>query len=411
MAAGDKSYAAVAAKLKASCAKRITDGGAAAMKAVYAKMHLLTESSGTLTWSVKELDGKGLLDAFGPDVVVDEIVKCAKANGYFNAFMEAIWPEGNNRPVTFPVLASKSADEVDKVLAEATAYAVVLARLTKLLRDDYTIWKAIKAHLDSITADAAFQAKIKKKFTLFMRIKVDSVNPAAEAYIAYHAKREANPSFKIPTNSGDVGISANIMEATTQDWVNHCKDNAWAGFVLACYRVGSPMSDKTGAGPSRWSPDYKAIQLYPPLPEQWADLYSIWNLDFVVSTFPDWPYFAAKLLNTQVLGYNHSSQPRQTPASEYMYNRVISLYLHMHWVMFDRVEDHGPSIEWRDAELTKLWGTVNSKSATDYEQQVRAIEPSRKMPSVAWGITSFLGRLIVFLIKWALKGLLPRNPS
>jgi len=152
-------------------------------------------------------------------------------------------------------------------------------------------------------------------------------------------------------------------------------DNGYAGTVLAKYKPGSRRyNDKTGEGPSCFSDDGNAILLKMALPRKWADLYAVWNLAFVTSY--SHPYIMVKLLIPSVNDY------KEEPA-EYIYNRGMALYTHIHFELFRRVDfaNAGTSeVSWPDEHLRKFFGAANKDYAKQYDNEVKAI----KYPWMFW---------------------------
>ena len=70
------------------------------------------------------------------------------------------------------------------------------------------------------------------------------------------------------------------------------------GKSLAKHKPGQSNDTRTQQGETRISEDGQKLEFRPPLPRQWNDLYSTWNLAFVTNTelTPAWPYFMVKLL-------------------------------------------------------------------------------------------------------------------
>ena len=116
------------------------------------------------------------------------------------------------------------------------------------------------------------------------------------------------------------------------------------------------------AGPTKLSKNGKIIEYWPPLPKQWADLYTTWNLAYV-TRYNAWPYYFAKLLIPSVSGYHEKPEG-------YLYPRVTALYAHIIYAMTVYYKGHdGPKIDWTDA-LTHSWGRSNRENARDYQKQL-----------------------------------------
>src|SRR5205085_6311394 len=150
---------------------------------------------------------------------------------------------------------------------------------------------------------------------LFERAKVGTIDFVMIRYLTMHEKHE------VPYTWGRETLPLNIAEAALEDFRLKHLDNARTAMPLLFNRPGIKKLDpKSHNGPTRFSDDGKGILYAPPLPRQWDDLYSTWNLAFV-SHYPNAPYFFAKLVNPQVGCY------QQLPEG-YLYNRALALYLH-----------------------------------------------------------------------------------
>ena len=107
-----------------------------------------------------------------------------------------------------------------------------------------------------------------------------------------------------------------------------------------------------------------------PLSKEWADLYSTWNMGFV-SHYSYFPYVMAKLLIPEVSDY-------QDKPNEYIYDRALALYAHLHFSLFGRSEGgtNVDSFNWATDEFTDHFGEVNRASANDYDAKVNELSPS-----------------------------------
>ncbi|MCP3925888.1 MAG: hypothetical protein GY714_25250 [Desulfobacterales bacterium] len=278
---------------------------------------------------------------------VDRAAIAAEANQYLMDFLN----QASNK--NFDNLFSKVESEGQKILPDVVSLAMALERLTIAMRND---WKVLEA-CSLIWKEAKESIDLKKYLSLFGRAKLVSVEVVIGQYIDSHK------SGKIKGYAGRVSLPVNIMEAVIADFKKGNKENAAAGIVLAKSNPGSIIEDPvTGAGPTRWSDDGKAIDYYPPLPKKYADIYATWNMAYL-STYQDFPYFLTKLFIPQVNDYQENPEG-------YLYNRALALYSFVYYVTFQRIyyEDNGiETIDWQDQSLTSLWGVVNKESALKYE--------------------------------------------
>jgi hypothetical protein len=382
---GDATYAAIALAVKNAFSHTAagTARSAAELKTLLEEeLKWAFQSLGLMNkegvFLVEALKNKGLRDTFDPAAFVDEVMGCAKQNPYLNAFIDAAGKAA--RTVTYPNDHDK--DPKRKWMVSAVVYMKALDRLGKLVRQDIGVIEAIRNHYrHAWEHDAEFQkayfaamSVLRDKSNIFFRIKLASVDPGITDFIEFIKKQS------VPPTHGRWLLSLNIAEAAAADFAVGNTDNARAGGILAENRVGSETTDaKTQAGPSVLSADKKAVLYSPPLPKQWADLYHVWNLAFV-SQAGSSPFLFAKLLTPQVGCY--AAAPK-----EYLFNRAIALYLHLHFTMYRGVDHHAPklaekagrpvvtAIEWSDEPMTKLWGATNLHSAQSYAQEVECLTP------------------------------------
>jgi hypothetical protein len=355
-------YAGVASAVKSALAHA---DALAAMKRAFQALRLMDDAG---EFTLPALRGKGLLDAVDGAAFVDQVVGCAASNPYLTAFMAAA------RGRSFKV---EGQGDAATVLASAAGYAMVLDRLTRLVRGDSTVLRALRDHW--VKRRKGFE----KVFNTFEVAKTLSVDMVIRIYLKNFKTK------KVPHDDGRVGLPVNILEAALEDLRLGYRENARAGFLLSLHPPGEKRPNaRTGAGPTGFSADGRAITYAPPLPRKWADLYSTWNMAFV-SHYPNFPFFLAKLLAPQVLCYE--KEPNQ-----YMYNRVVALYAHIHYEAFTRLDRKARKpgtelIRWADADLTRLWSRVNLTSAKAYDAAVEKLEPTlwgsaRKRTEAIWNL-------------------------
>ena len=204
---------------------------------------------------------------------------------------------------------------------------------------------------------------------LFVRAKLASVELIVNKFVKAHEEQY------VPHDLMKGILPVNIMEAVASDLVGGNRDNALAGTILAKYVPGhKKYNERTGEGPSSFSDDGRGILLNMALPGKWADLYATWNLAFV-TTYP-YPHMMVKLLIPSVNDY-------QDEPAEYIYNRAMALYTHIHWGLIRKVDLAAAGKEkedWPDDHLTKFWGQVNKENAKEYNREARAA----KYPWLFW---------------------------
>ena len=120
-------------------------------------------------------------------------------------------------------------------------------------------------------------------------------------------------------------------------------------------------------------------RITPPLPTEWANLYSSWNLDFVTGLYPCVPMMWAKLLAPVVLGTYHELDP-----GLYMAPRIFALYMTIQYQIFTVVDSgihtnskvryyqmpladgtlrEHTNWEIKLREVSDLWGDINQEAA------------------------------------------------
>ena len=322
---------------------------------------------GTGRWQAEQLAPIGNwllgedLDTGDALELVDEVARCAGANPYLSEFLSRA--EGE----TFDRLYHKVHMEGATVLPSVVTYGLLLQRLTQAMRNDWRLLQACR----EIWLKARDAEDMKSHLIVFERAKVLSIDVPIKRALEFHESGSVAPEF------ARVLLPMNIIEAMFEDIRLGNRDNAASAWPLVKDRPGSwARKAKTGEVTARWSEDRKAILLSFALPRRWADLYATWNLAFV-SHYGDFPYWMTKLLIPQVNGYQDSPE-------EYLHNRVLALYCHLHYMGFGRIDlarQGRNAIDWHDEALTKLWSSINRESADKYSEAVKQLkrsEPNRE---------------------------------
>jgi hypothetical protein len=336
----------------------------------FAQLRLLDlQSDGSYSWRDQVLASHDAelipasLDRNALDSFIDRAAAAASKNRYLMSFLEAA--QGRD----FPVFSNAVDADAAGVFPETVAYGIALNNLTHLMRDDWHVLRTCSEIWKEARLVEGLDLYMGKTFQGFEFLKLHSVEAAIDEILLMQQFKLINPAF------GDVLLPGNIMEAVGEDFKAGYLDNAAAGTKLASFIPGNPFLNNSGTGQrsAYWSSDNaRAIGLGLPLASQWADMYQTWNLGFV-STFTYAPYVMVKLLIPQVADYYADGK-----AGEYMYNRVLALYAHMHYSNFARLDGSKGidllinKIDWRDPELTRLWGSSNLSSANSYAASVKA---------------------------------------
>jgi hypothetical protein len=323
----------------------------------YDCLHLMDERKNWLLPSLNAISGELLPNDLTEEKTVnfiDEIARLAEANPYLVSFLKRVDQE------TFPVLAGKVSAEGAVVIPELVAYAWMLECLTRAMYNDYRIALEFVPHFQKERNEPNSFNYV----NYFHKLKLKSVEIPIKKNIA---KRFG--SGIISPQAYRWTLPINILEACLTDYMNGYKHNARAGRTLMVNRPGRKTDHPlTGAGPSRWSENKKAVSVRMPMPKQWADLYQTWNMAFVMQ-FPVHLYLLPKLLIPQVASY-------QNAPTEYIYKRVLALYLVVNYSGFcvqAKANNKEQVADWRDSKLTKLWGESNLESAKAYEELVQSL--------------------------------------
>jgi hypothetical protein len=282
---------------------------------------------------LEELSGQKI------DEFIDEIFTLSKRNNYLNEFVES------TKGKTYNYLRKKFIREGHVVMPEVISYALVLDRLTVVFREDWTLLNDYKLLMNKIRKET----NLKKFLGVASRVKLISVEKPINRMILSHENNFVNENFF------KFLLPINIMEAAAYESTMKNFNNAKAGYVLA------RKYPESNIFPARFSNDNTGILIGVPRPLLWADLYSVWNLAFV-SHFKYWPFMLVKLLIPSVA--NYEKEPRG-----YMYNRVIALYVHMHYILLGRMDGGSNRVNimnWYSEKLTKEFGDSNYRSSQNY---------------------------------------------
>ena len=243
------------------------------------------------------------------------------------------------------------------MIPDVTIFAMVLEKLTQEASRDWRFFHVLDERwrrYNNILTTLVKNMHDPRKFDL---VKFISVKEFWRRSFIVLDEGKADATF--------VGneLSLNILEAVKEDLRLGNADNAQGGTTLAKHSCGRRRFDnRTKSGPTKISSNGQLIECRPPLPLEWADLYSVWNIAFV-TLFKDWPYFVAKLLIPSVSGY-------QTKPEAYIHIRAIALHTFINFrVNYKKYQ----RLDWSDERLTKDLGRVNKKSGDDYIRKLARV--------------------------------------
>ena len=279
---------------------------------------------------------------------VDVIAQNAAENPYIRRFLEEAMGSDLQE------LHSKIAEEGNVIFPDVVAYAMVQERVTRAMRDDWTVLEACHA----VWSEATSIDDLSKHFNLFESVKTMSINYPIELFLDFHRKGEVPKSFATAL------LPMNILEAAISDFQQGKEENAKAGLSLAINILGNGLEGEAGPGAAGFTEDGQGIALNAPLAREWADLYQTWNLAFG-SQYEHFPYVMAKLLIPSVSDYQEAPE-------EYLYNRVLALYFGINFEILGRVNGgvNQNSMNWASDDLTEIWGQVNDTSSQSYESDL-----------------------------------------
>lgn len=329
------------------------------MQGHYRQLRLM---DGNGNWKSPELEriGQALLPenlGLGElENLVDQIAVNADENPYLHDLLEMAEAKG------FDSLLAKIEEQGDEVFSSVVTYACAQNQLTSAMHGD---WHVIAA-CETVWKAARKEEKMVKEMNLFEKLKFLGVQAPINSFLKHHEKADAaKPGKKhdVPKNFLRFLLPLNIVMANKVDEKNGFEDNVKAGETLAKHKPGGSKN------PAGWSEDGEAIDVRMDEAQAWADLYEVWNLAFV-SDYKHFPFVMVKLMIPEVSDY-------QADPEEFIYDRALALYTHLHYSMFGRIDGSLATeerVQWGSDELTAFMGEVAAQSATDYEMRVEDAE-------------------------------------
>jgi len=249
--------------------------------------------------------------------------------------------------------------------------------MTQFVQVDYVRAKVL---LDQILVNLNHYAKVGfrgwnwyKYFSSFDNIKTNTVFKMIQADLPRFISGEVKPEDPRVCGMRRNNIGINIFEAMYYDAQADCIDNSMAGAAMIVTLAAERDKPELENLSPRFHADPKLYLTYQPFPNEWADLYSVWNLAFTGREFKDWPMYWAKLLTTSVGCY------REIPGM-YIFRRGINLLYHIiHEVIYRNIEkQQEPTFDLRMPNFIKSFGTSNRQSAENYINKVQSHEPDLK---------------------------------
>lgn len=282
--------------------------------------------------------------------LIENMAKIAQGHPYL---VDTVYELSMNEEIS-DHFENKIAGEMNEFLPDVIAYAFVSQHLTEAMRNDMSLLEALRNRW----VEERAKIDVNANMGWFDHAKLWSIEYMVDSFIKYH--KEGN----LPKTAMKYIIPVNILEAGAFDFFAGDKENANTAWTLATHPPhykGKPMYETT------WSEDGNAVKMKMPNSLLWAQLYLNWNMKFCTN-FGVFPYVWVKLLIPQVNDFENSPD-------EYLYNRALALYLHLHIAYIgqaDGVEEGKTDFpfDWENKELSKVWGQLNSKYAQHYLDSV-----------------------------------------
>lgn len=324
------------------------------MKEHYIKWRLMTPSGLWKSAKLNKISNSLLPENISAEMLelfIDKVTNSTSRNNYLMSFI-------NSANITkYNILSTKVAEEGHIVFPKVVTYAYAFEQLVQAMYNDYKVLESCK----NIWIKVRDGEGIKEHMGVFDNVKLASVELPIKNIIKAHKTKKVSKRF------AKFLLPVNITEAVLADISYGNINNAKAGWVLAKVVPYSKLyTQDSGAGPATWSTDNKAIRLGLPLSKKWADLYQTWNMTFVTK-YSYWPYTIVKLIIPKVANY-------QDAPGNYMYNRILALYAHLHYSYFYRVDNNqngNEMLQWKDTDLTTDWGNYNRKSSHLYKDELK----------------------------------------
>jgi hypothetical protein len=217
-------------------------------------------------------------------------------------------------------------------IIDIVTYCYILEILCINLAKDEDLFQEILSAID-YEREKGNSKEWRKYASLFQKAKISSILPFIPDLSPKKVKESFTDKYVDDTYSplSRIGLTINITEAVLEDLHQKNIENARAGYELA-FMDGlldfSKFSNKKRILVAHTSSMYR----YSAIPRNWSDLYNAWNLIFV-GNFEEFPYYACKLLFPEVSNYQDSPH-------RYLYPRLLGLWLHIHYVLYEAVHGH-----------------------------------------------------------------------
>ena len=310
---------------------------------------------------------------------LEKIASCVKKNPILVTFAAQVASSSEGVSTFFP---PQSADRDDDI--EQAFFITVFLHATT----NYLLWepksrsKAVPSrmrHLSDILAARRGKFDWRSTCTPFEQVKVTTIHKSMTDLVI---PRKEGDIADTPLSRDGTLMVVNMAEAVAQDLLNGFPNNASCGVELMMASLQRPPVKGLGNGFSEeilmdGSPTGVWAQK-PPLPLEWSNVYSAWNMAFLVGNFADWPFYVANLISPAVL----DAESKHTAL--YISVRFLCLWLLIDVLLSKRATTRQPStrkVNWKNAELTKLFGALNQAAGREYRAKIeRTIDVNHAKP-------------------------------
>ena len=226
--------------------------------------------------------------------LVDDMADNASRNPYIVNALNMF-----KKNLDYPILKNKLEEEGLIVIPNVVTLAYVLEKMTSEMKNNWRFLKVCNDiwseydNLKKIIENTLTQGNL---FSLAKALSIDQLikqqllmletNNVPKVWNIHHRY----DCSKIDFQDANINtLAVNIMEAVLEDERLENINNAETGAVLARCVHTEEHDNRTGSGPCQISSSGNFLECPQPLPLQWANLYSAWNLAFV-SHFPDFVF-------------------------------------------------------------------------------------------------------------------------
>lgn len=308
-----------------------------------------------------------------PSVHIDKVLGCANKNSYLlqaikdgkSKFLNDYEKWDENNKATF-----------SKVSKDAVCYSTFLTFMTGWIESDYERSSLFFDQINEFIAKYSIidikGFRYYKNMDTFGNIKINTVFIMMKGMMNEIKNKIVLKPDPKKCNIRLNRISFNIAEAMFFDSANGFKDNALTGSAL----VVTPAYETTDKDLETEPPKYSengVYQVFQPFPDQWADLYQVWNMAFTAQEMKEWPMYWAKLLTPAVGCYRDLK-------GSYLFQRAINLAMHIvhQLIIKNERKSNDPKYDLRTLSFVKSFGTSNKLSAQNYIDKIQSNDKNEK---------------------------------